>query len=115
MEKTWRRREWEDTTKAKAVYRGPQAGLWPGRLSGLSGWKCGNVEMWIWKLWAVGNWAVETVQKPVEYGVFSTKVKGPANEPAQFRGHGNGTGTFQMFPVFPAVSRVGGRACFRFT
>jgi hypothetical protein len=45
--------------------------------------------------WAIGQW--RTSRSP---SCFPHKVKGPANESAQFRGHENGPGTFQCFQCF---------------
>lgn len=53
-------------------------------------WKCGYGGRW-----AIGQW--RTSRSP---SCFQHKVKGLANEPAQFKGHGNGPGTLHCFLCF---------------
>jgi hypothetical protein len=71
MEKTWRRRErWEDTTRLKqcTVDRRLVCGQDAEWTFWVEMWKCGYGGN---ELWAVGNWAVENVQKPVVFSAQS--------------------------------------------
>ena len=76
MIKGWRRlgEEGKGGRTRQAVYRGVvDRRLVCGQDAEWTFW----VEMWIWwELWAVGNWAVENVQKPVVFSAICTKLRG---------------------------------------
>lgn len=80
MEKTWRRKgRWEDATSSVPVESWTAGWSVARTLSGLSGWKCGNVDM----VGIVGGGQLGSGERPEARLVFRTKLRGqPMNLPS---------------------------------